>query len=109
MRRSVYQAIDRQDSAFQGAQKLSEAPGALLCTEFIGEFFEFHGLQHSLCVFQTEAQLPLKRGREALAADAGLGQPIEGSSLLQQLIRTWHDCGSANEPADLKAAVPVPD
>lgn len=99
LRRSVYQAIDCQDGICQGAQKLCEAPWALICAELIIEFFEYHGLQHSLCVFQTEAQLRLlRRGRDAIATDAGLGQITEGNSLLQQLISRYYE----HKPAQLE-------
>ncbi|CAE8645512.1 unnamed protein product, partial [Polarella glacialis] len=55
LRANVFKAIERQDSSTKRAQKLWESsPRAALSAELIADFFEFHGLYHSLSVFQVE-------------------------------------------------------
>mmetsp|Transcript_77291 Transcript_77291/g.145745 ORF Transcript_77291/g.145745 Transcript_77291/m.145745 type:complete len:609 (-) Transcript_77291:84-1910(-) len=93
LRASVYQAIHERGKP-PGSQLL-DGLSAALCAELIAEFFEFHGFQHSLRVFQTEAQLTLaRRGRSDVAADAGLRAVMVGCSILEQLL------GRRREPND---------
>jgi len=88
LRASVYRALeqDGNDRAWQ----LGEVPGTTLSTEMIAEFLEFHGLQHSLSVFRTEAKLRgTRRARSELAAEAGLGTVAGKYSVLEQLISNY--------------------
>lgn len=95
LRASVYQALNnnnRHEDTPEASkpQKLAFGSLGLLSAEVILDFFEFHGLQHSLAVFQTEAQLFERRRRPQgeVAADAGVGTALDTDkgSILEQLI-----------------------
>eukprot|EP00747_Dinoflagellata_sp_TGD_P168815 gnl/TRDRNA2_/TRDRNA2_196104_c0_seq1.p1 gnl/TRDRNA2_/TRDRNA2_196104_c0~~gnl/TRDRNA2_/TRDRNA2_196104_c0_seq1.p1 ORF type:complete len:460 (+),score=85.46 gnl/TRDRNA2_/TRDRNA2_196104_c0_seq1:68-1447(+) len=99
LRESVYKALDSQE---EGAGQVKLKPAAGFATEIIAEFFEHHGLRHSLSVFQTEAQLrKARRPRNELAAEIGIdrGMPPE-RSVLEQLINGAAVSSSGSVAAD---------
>mmetsp|Transcript_64486 Transcript_64486/g.153964 ORF Transcript_64486/g.153964 Transcript_64486/m.153964 type:complete len:693 (+) Transcript_64486:111-2189(+) len=96
LRACIFEAID-QNSAQRGEaapHKAQRGPHTSLGEELVAEFLEFHGLQHSLTVFATEAQLaelPGAQGRRRMEVAADVGIPSSPDfatfSLLEQLLQ----------------------
>mmetsp|Transcript_32963 Transcript_32963/g.60336 ORF Transcript_32963/g.60336 Transcript_32963/m.60336 type:complete len:653 (-) Transcript_32963:30-1988(-) len=104
----VFEAIDQNAANVQvtASQAQQRGPHTALSEELVAEFLTFRGLQHSLKVFSTEAQLQQPAGgqsrqRMEVAADLGLGStvPSHETSLLEQLLESSAIAASADGSA----------